>query len=169
MKTSELSLSAFLMMLLTLVARCRVQLNPVINPFSPFYCPPLITPTLNYTHNPTARPACGVIHASVHLCCSIYSSQCLLCSYISIESFWKATKNKLQLFGTQRSKRVLPHPYYLSWSQLLFCGVGSSCKKCLWLWAASVWYPCVSVVCEVQNIGWFCLTVSVCSCEMQKV
>ena len=128
MKTSELSLSAFLMMLLTLVARCRVQLNPVINPFSPFYCPPLITPTLNYTHNLTARPACGVIHASVHLCCSIYSSQCLLCSYISIESFWKATKNKLQLFGTQRSKRVLPHPYYLSWSQLLFCGMGSSFK-----------------------------------------
>ena len=97
-----LSLSAFLMMLLTLVARCRVQLNPVINPFSPFYCPPLITPTLNYTHNPTARPACGVIHASVHLCCTTYSSQCLLCSYISIESFWKASKNKLQLFGTQR-------------------------------------------------------------------
>lgn len=167
MKTSELSLSAFLMMLLTLVARCRVQLNPVINPFSPFYCPPLITPTLNYTHNPTARPACGVIHASVHLCCSIYSSQCLLCSYISIESFWKATKNKIATFWNSAFKE-----YFATSILLLFCGMGSSCKKwtgCLWLWAASVWYPCVSVVCEVQNIGWFCLTVSVCSCEMQKV
>ena len=57
----ELSLSHE--MLFTLVARCRIQLNPIINLFSPFYCPALNYP-LNYTHNPTARPPCGVIHAS---------------------------------------------------------------------------------------------------------
>ena len=79
------SLSLSHEMLFTLVARCRIQLNPIINLFSPFYCPALNYP-LNYTHNPTPRPPSGVIHASVHFC----TTYCSLCSYISI---WKANKN----------------------------------------------------------------------------
>ena len=166
MKTSELSLSAFLMMLLTLVARCRVQLNPVINPFSPFYCPPLITPTLNYTHNPTARPACGVIHASVHLCCSIYSSQCLLCSYISIESFWKATKNKIATFWNSAFKEYFATSILLVLvsTPLLWDGFKLQAEKkwtgCLWLWATPVFL--LSVRCKIlAGFVWLYLCVPV--------
>ena len=160
MKTSELSLSAFLMMLLTLVARCRVQLNPVINPFSPFYCPPLITPTLNYTHNPTARPACGVIHASVHLCCTIYS--------LFLHFNWNFEKQTpTKLFGSCSNVKEL------SATSISPSSVGSGFKKWagyyLSLFDSPLCLLDTSVVCEVQNIGWFCLTVSVCSCAMQKV
>ena len=87
------SLSLSHEMLFTLVARCRIQLNPIINLFSPFYCPALNYP-LNYTHNPTPRPPSGVIHASVHFC----TTYCSLSSLLTFQ-FEKQTRTQVQLCG----------------------------------------------------------------------
>ena len=123
-------------------------------------------PTLNYTHNPTARPACGVIHASVHLCCSIYSSQCLLCSYISIESFWKATKNKIATFWNSAFKEYFATSILLVLvsTPLLWDGFKLQAEKkwtgCLWLWATPVFL--LSVRCKIlAGFVWLYLCVPV--------
>ena len=57
-------------------------------------------------------------------------------------------------------KSILPPPFSL-WNGVRLQKVGV-CDTPLCLFH-------MSVVCEVQNVGWFCLTVSVCCCEMQKV